>query len=1610
MDACWDYYMIFLPVFLRQKPTTMTHSFKPPTLFHNWTLFLSMLLICWVFIPTARAEASSAYSSPPVATTVKLHSSQCGQTNVTMLHTLKASDGQYAEYRVNIYDPVSNVNLGPLDYVLSSGRPTYLDFANSTNDLSFGVNYSITFQVRNSSADAWSGEGPACTVQFVNNVILAGTRCNDLQANIYSTLKPSVVSFSEYRVNIYDGSSLLGQQDFVYANGTPRYLDFAQNIADLNFSSTYKVRFQTKNTAASSWSPEGPDCQVKFESKTALYTNRCGDLQENIMTTMFPSYKEFYKHRVNIYSGTNLIGSYDYEFSAGVPRYIDFAKTVADIEFGTAYQVKFQTQNTVTSSWSPEGPACDVKFESKIKLYTNRCGDLQENLMTTMYPDATNFHSYRINIYDGATFVGNYDYVFSNGVPRYLDFAQNVADLSFNTSYQVKIQSKNTANSVWSPEGESCDVKFEPYTKLAVNRCGNLSASIISRIYPDITLYAEHRANIFQNGNLIGSYDFLIANGAPPRYSEFIQSSGELEYGVLYQVRFQTKNTSNSTWSPNGPVCEVQFQNQSGLAAHLCNNHNATINSGISTGVVDLYAYEAQIEDPTGAFSYTTPSYTSASYPKFSSVPGLQANTTYNVRIRVKNTASSNWSVWSDDCPITFPLVADLGPDPAPANNISLGDNLTVNGGGTPYSYSWSGPNGWSSTAANPTVNNASGTYIVTVTDAYGLTTTDALTVIGAGTPDYELFWEDITNVNYNIPENTLNYTNIANYGNAYSQNELGLGENGRIEFIVTDLNIHGAFGLFYNTGTYQHSSYFDNFSAIDFAYDILGNTATVYHAGVITGSSGPIAIGDVLKIERVGTTINFYHNNNIINTTTSTTASLKAQVLFQDVAQQIKPLASTFKAPLNVEFSEQAYDHTQKGEIDFEFTGGKRPYKVELTDGPIISQAEYEEHILAFYNGLNRPEQADLASEFDLTSFPSYQEFLATKMEWSWGDLPSGSYNLAITDADGSVVYMTADVAHTAMWDNTASTDWDLSNVNQPEKTRNQTFASMAPLQSMNFWQPQQANAVDFSFPQIVGDVAVGLMASNQTNVSSFDPTDFYFGFKTDQANGNIYLYSGQSATHYSVVSHSLLSTDELVLEQKNNVLTLYLNGSILTSRPDAFPKAVKRMNVFAETSGDQIRLGTMRGPSYIPLYQMEENAGNCGLKSTEIKPSSLGIGNEDLPGTHVYSYTWTDHLGNVWNTNSPILQNVSPGWYTLSGTVTGPNGFSWAGGTYYIGNKINWIQEQNAINHPTTNTLKVDYGTVGFPFPASALAESNSSNTYFADEQDQYGWIYTELPQYARWPYNFDLQINNEGGIGPVIIGGGGGTTGDGPATTGNGSVTVVDGSAVASVNHYGFKGLYGNGTAPAVQYGIKIVQTYFPLQNVSNNHDYLIKLSPQPSGYTGPTSFGADVGDQIVQVVDDKTYKLYINTVLVASHTYGSTFDQLQAKGELTTYYAGTQAFQGQVNDRLLNCLASFGCKEQSYNELTEELNGGHFYTINGQLYVNYKGEYNRGLLNVTITDELGADVTNNVVLSSENKQYGDNRYVFDFNNLNDGYYLVEIQNEKSETYRLKVFKEL
>jgi hypothetical protein len=162
------------------------------------------------------------------------------------------------------------------------------------------------------------------------------------------------------------------------------------------------------------------------------------------------------------------------------------------------------------------------------------------------------------------------------------------------------------------------------------------------------------------------------------------------------------------------------------------NTASATANDANTTAPATGRMYTFTMPAPT-AYTWTPATYLSSTTIANPMANAVAATTTYSV-------TASNGTCTSASSSVTItagaPLVATV--TPAPGATVCQGTNVTLNtavtGGGAPYTYSWSGPSGFTSTAQNPVLNSiavaASGTYTVTVTDNCGTITTANTTLL----------------------------------------------------------------------------------------------------------------------------------------------------------------------------------------------------------------------------------------------------------------------------------------------------------------------------------------------------------------------------------------------------------------------------------------------------------------------------------------------------------------------------------------------------------------------------------------------------------------------------------------------------------------------------------------------------------------------------------------------------------------------------------------------------------------------------------------------------------------------------------------------------------------
>ncbi|HEX4888645.1 MAG TPA: T9SS type A sorting domain-containing protein [Luteibaculaceae bacterium] len=247
---------------------------------------------------------------------------------------------------------------------------------------------------------------------------------------------------------------------------------------------------------------------------------------------------------------------------------------------------------------------------------------------------------------------------------------------------------------------------------------------------------------------------FTITGGDPATYAvnpagtisagfPKIYTSGPIGDGVAAQFTVSDGNScgTNSVSTLKRCACPTQAGSvQTTPALQVCNNGSATAiyNGGYASDGNDTLMYVL----------HTLPGNTlgtiiaQQSSPTFSFGPGITLGTTYYVSAVAGNRLPNNLVDLSDQClnvsagvPIRFGNIGspnfNFSDNPA-CPGITLSFTSFVSGSPT---YSWTGPNNFTSAVANPVINNlqeaAAGTYTLTVSsDGCNASVSKALTVV----------------------------------------------------------------------------------------------------------------------------------------------------------------------------------------------------------------------------------------------------------------------------------------------------------------------------------------------------------------------------------------------------------------------------------------------------------------------------------------------------------------------------------------------------------------------------------------------------------------------------------------------------------------------------------------------------------------------------------------------------------------------------------------------------------------------------------------------------------------------------------------------------------------
>jgi hypothetical protein len=281
-------------------------------------------------------------------------------------------------------------------------------------------------------------------------------------------------------------------------------------------------------------------------------------------------------------------------------------------------------------------------------------------------------------------------------------------------------------------QGCASSASFSVATELVTNgsfNAGNTGFTTAYNYVTDISgftvqneMYPEGTYAVVSNANLVhdafngqdrngGSGNILVINGSP---------------------------TLLSVWNQNNiPVVPNTTYYFSAWGMSVVNGDNAILQFSINGSQVGTIAYLPNgYSNPAGPYTWVR------FYGQWESGP----LTTANLSIVNLNTIAGGNDFALDD--ISFGTMSPIALSANPILNgssVCQNDPLILNagavGGASPFTYSWTGPNSFTSTSENPLVTSSAsstqnGSYTVVVTDGFGCTNTQSISVTVSAIPN----------------------------------------------------------------------------------------------------------------------------------------------------------------------------------------------------------------------------------------------------------------------------------------------------------------------------------------------------------------------------------------------------------------------------------------------------------------------------------------------------------------------------------------------------------------------------------------------------------------------------------------------------------------------------------------------------------------------------------------------------------------------------------------------------------------------------------------------------------------------------------------------------------
>ncbi len=228
------------------------------------------------------------------------------------------------------------------------------------------------------------------------------------------------------------------------------------------------------------------------------------------------------------------------------------------------------------------------------------------------------------------------------------------------------------------------------------------------------------------------TFEWVGPNGFYSRSQNPILPNATDEYAGAYTVTVRNGSGCENSNSTTVDISRIPHQPLIASTGDICSGTVLTLSTTPYWGAEVIYEWTG----PAG----TTSSGAYPNAPELTLTPAtFNLNGSYSLSVTVDGCSSMVSEAFAIDIasPPVIAITSDNISCAAPTSTLQL--TTTIQGGIGPYEFEWTGPNGFTSTAANPVIANLSsedaGTYTVFIRDASGCRSQVASQFIAVSTP-----------------------------------------------------------------------------------------------------------------------------------------------------------------------------------------------------------------------------------------------------------------------------------------------------------------------------------------------------------------------------------------------------------------------------------------------------------------------------------------------------------------------------------------------------------------------------------------------------------------------------------------------------------------------------------------------------------------------------------------------------------------------------------------------------------------------------------------------------------------------------------------------------------